>query len=139
MAFPPLTNERQQHNNNTIETSLGGDDSSDSNSLRSGSTTNSTIDSSINNINNKNADESNNTPTKSYKETQFDTMLESSIIPLRDLRKLAWNGIPAHHRPKIWKILLGYLPANTSRHTTTLTRRRGPLAPSSSATSSSRR
>ena len=123
VAFPPLTNERQQHTSNTIDSSIGVDDSSDSNSLRSGSTTNSTIDSSIN-INNKNADESNNTPIKSYKETQFDTMLESPIIPLRDLRKLAWNGIPAHHRPKIWKILLGYLPANTSRHTTTLTRRR---------------
>jgi hypothetical protein len=63
-------------------------------------------------------------PPKSYKETQFETILNSSIIPIRDLRKLAWNGIPAHHRSKVWKILLSYLPANTSRHTSTLLRKR---------------
>lgn len=61
---------------------------------------------------------------KSYKEIQFDTILATPIIPIRELRKLAWNGIPPHHRPTIWKILLGYLPANTSRHATTLVRRR---------------
>jgi hypothetical protein len=66
----------------------------------------------------------NNPAPKSYKEIQFDTILASPIIPIRDLRKLAWNGIPPHHRPTIWKILLGYLPANTSRHATTLVRRR---------------
>jgi hypothetical protein len=64
-------------------------------------------------------------PPKSYKETQFEAMLNNStIIPLRDLRKLAWNGIPPHHRSKIWKILLSYLPANTSRHQSTLLRKR---------------
>ena len=61
---------------------------------------------------------------KSYKETQFETMLNSTIIPIRDLRKIAWNGIPPHHRSKIWKILLSYLPANTSRHQSTLNRKR---------------
>ncbi|KAL7555139.1 hypothetical protein ACHAWF_018774 [Thalassiosira exigua] len=64
------------------------------------------------------------TVPKSYRETQFESMLASPIIPIRDLRKLAWNGIPPHHRPKVWKILLGYLPANASRHATTLQRRR---------------
>mmetsp|Transcript_11543 Transcript_11543/g.20447 ORF Transcript_11543/g.20447 Transcript_11543/m.20447 type:complete len:526 (+) Transcript_11543:225-1802(+) len=63
-------------------------------------------------------------PPKSYKETQFESMLADPIIPLRDLRKLAWNGTPPHHRPIIWKILLGYIPANASRHETTLQRRR---------------
>jgi hypothetical protein len=68
---------------------------------------------------------SSSAPPKSYKETQFETMLNNStIIPLRDLRKLAWNGIPPHHRSKIWKILLSYLPANTSRHQSTLLRKR---------------
>lgn len=61
---------------------------------------------------------------KSFRETKFDAMLASPIIPLRDLRKLAWNGIPPHHRPLTWKILLGYIPANTARHETTLQRRR---------------
>ena len=64
------------------------------------------------------------TPKKSFRETQFDVMLASPVIPLRDLRKLAWNGIPPHHRPLAWKILLGYIPANASRHETTLRRRR---------------
>mmetsp|Transcript_11370 Transcript_11370/g.24160 ORF Transcript_11370/g.24160 Transcript_11370/m.24160 type:complete len:522 (-) Transcript_11370:49-1614(-) len=63
-------------------------------------------------------------PPKSYKETQFDAIIASNLISLRDLRKLAWNGIPRHHRPLAWKILLGYLPANTSRHKQTLTRKR---------------
>eukprot|EP00573_Skeletonema_grethae_P003744 CAMPEP_0201693676 /NCGR_PEP_ID=MMETSP0578-20130828/6194_1 /ASSEMBLY_ACC=CAM_ASM_000663 /TAXON_ID=267565 /ORGANISM="Skeletonema grethea, Strain CCMP 1804" /LENGTH=504 /DNA_ID=CAMNT_0048179243 /DNA_START=27 /DNA_END=1541 /DNA_ORIENTATION=- len=63
-------------------------------------------------------------PKKSYKEIQYETILNSTIISLRDLRKLAWNGIPPHHRSKIWKILLSYLPANTSRHQATYTRKR---------------
>jgi len=70
---------------------------------------------------------SSSSPTKqpkSYKEIQYETILNSTIIPLRDLRKLAWNGIPPHHRSQIWKILLSYLPANTSRHQATFTRKR---------------
>mmetsp|Transcript_31535 Transcript_31535/g.58373 ORF Transcript_31535/g.58373 Transcript_31535/m.58373 type:complete len:503 (-) Transcript_31535:386-1894(-) len=63
-------------------------------------------------------------PQKTYKEIQFESMLSSSSIPLRDLRKLAWNGIPPPHRPTIWKILLGYLPSTASRHKATLARRR---------------
>mmetsp|Transcript_12975 Transcript_12975/g.28431 ORF Transcript_12975/g.28431 Transcript_12975/m.28431 type:complete len:514 (-) Transcript_12975:56-1597(-) len=63
-------------------------------------------------------------PPKSYKETQFESIINSPIISLRDLRKLCWNGIPTHHRPLSWKILLGYLPANTSRHKNTLERKR---------------
>eukprot|EP00804_Cyclotella_cryptica_P028734 CCRYP_008240-RA/>CCRYP_008240-RA protein AED:0.04 eAED:0.04 QI:215/1/1/1/0.5/0.33/3/1633/491 len=61
---------------------------------------------------------------RSYKETQFETIISSSIISLRDLRKISWNGIPPHHRSLTWKILLGYLPANTSRHASTLHRKR---------------
>jgi len=51
-------------------------------------------------------------------------MLNSPIVPVRELRKLSWNGVPAPLRPKVWKILLGYLPANSSRHETTYKRRR---------------
>ena len=130
VAFPPLPNERERID------AVGGDDSDSTNSLHSAKTASTTktqlstpslpFDSRQDNIISDNASHNNNNnlPTKSYKEIQFETMLESNIIPLRDLRKLAWNGIPAHHRPIIWKILLGYLPANTSRHTTTLQRRR---------------
>ena len=65
-----------------------------------------------------------NDPPITYRERQFDTMLNSSIVPIRELRKLSWNGVPAPLRPKVWKILLGYLPANSSRHETTYKRRR---------------
>ena len=118
VAFPPLPNEKVD----------GGGEDSDSmnssmNSIHSGKTE-STTKTQSSNPNETSDSSSLPPPTKSYKETQFDTMLDAGIIPLRDLRKLAWNGIPPHHRPIVWKILLGYLPANVSRHTTTLQRRR---------------
>lgn len=65
---------------------------------------------------------------KSYREIQFDTMLALPIVSLRELRKLAWNGIPPYHRPTVWKILVGYLPTNVSRRETTLKRRRAEYA-----------
>jgi hypothetical protein len=65
---------------------------------------------------------------KSYREIQFDTMLSLPIVSLRELRKLAWNGIPPYHRPTVWKILVGYLPTNVSRRETTLKRRRSEYA-----------
>ena len=125
VAFPPLPN--SPRSSQIRENDKVGDDSSDStaNSLHFAKTTAASqlpnqpvLDSS------EISNPSTTPPKKSYKETQFETMLASPIIPLRDLRKLAWNGIPPHHRPVIWKILLGYLPANASRHTTTLQRRR---------------
>ena len=65
---------------------------------------------------------------KTYREIQFDTMLALPIVSLRELRKLAWNGIPTYHRPTVWKILVGYLPTNVSRRETTLKRRRSEYA-----------
>ncbi|KAL7527211.1 hypothetical protein ACHAXR_001850, partial [Thalassiosira sp. AJA248-18] len=116
VAFPPLPNETE------------GNDSDSTTSLHSAKATSTTKTQLPNPSTDSKPENSNppatSTPPKSYKETQFEVMLDSTIIPLRDLRKLAWNGIPPHHRPVIWKILLGYLPANASRHTTTLQRRR---------------
>ena len=116
VAFPPLPNEKD------------GNESDSTNSLSSAKVapkTQSPINPSTETTKPDNSNPSTTSaPPKSYKEIQFETMLASPIIPLRDLRKLAWNGIPQHHRPIIWKILLGYLPANTSRHTTTIQRRR---------------
>ena len=40
------------------------------------------------------------------------------------LRKLAWQGIPDDLRPKVWKLLMGYLPTNLDRREATLTRKR---------------
>ncbi|EGW35633.1 uncharacterized protein SPAPADRAFT_147087 [Spathaspora passalidarum NRRL Y-27907] len=45
-------------------------------------------------------------------------------INLQDLRKLAWNGIPNELRAVSWLLLLGYLPTNKSRQSSTLKRKR---------------
>jgi len=64
------------------------------------------------------------TPQKSYKELTFEKCINAPIVNVRDLRKLSWNGIPPKYRSISWKILLGYLPANASRRSTTLQRKR---------------
>ena len=64
------------------------------------------------------------TPTKSYRDTQFDKLLSDSVIRLDDLRKLCWNGVPPVHRATAWKLLLGYLPTNASRRANALQRKR---------------
>lgn len=128
VAFPPLPHEQDS------DEEVDGDDGDNntttnaSSSASSSHTTKSSSKSAAAGANNQQESSTNiitaAPPPKSYKEIQFETMLATPIIPIRELRKLAWNGIPPHHRPTIWKILLGYLPANTSRHATTLTRRR---------------
>lgn len=56
---------------------------------------------------------------------KFDTILNNKhIINLKDLRQISWNGIPAPHRPIVWKLLIGYLPANKNRQKTFLQRKR---------------
>jgi len=62
--------------------------------------------------------------SKSYKEKQFEKVITASVVNMRELRNLGWNGIPAEHRAQAWKILLGYLPANQSRREQTLMRKR---------------
>uniref|UniRef100_A0AAZ3RKW4 Rab-GAP TBC domain-containing protein n=1 Tax=Oncorhynchus tshawytscha TaxID=74940 RepID=A0AAZ3RKW4_ONCTS len=42
----------------------------------------------------------------------------------KELRKLSWSGIPRQVRPITWKLLSGYLPANTERRESTLQRKR---------------
>uniref|UniRef100_A0A674DSP4 TBC1 domain family, member 22a n=1 Tax=Salmo trutta TaxID=8032 RepID=A0A674DSP4_SALTR len=46
------------------------------------------------------------------------------ISPFYELRKLSWSGIPRQVRPITWKLLSGYLPANTERRESTLQRKR---------------
>jgi len=65
-----------------------------------------------------------NIPKKSYKVITFEKCITAPIVNVRDLRKLSWNGIPPKYRSESWKILLGYLPANASRRSTTLQRKR---------------
>ncbi|KAG7191315.1 GTPase-activating protein [Scheffersomyces spartinae] len=47
-----------------------------------------------------------------------------NTIDINELRKLSWNGIPQDLRALIWQLLLGYLPTNKLRQSSTLTRKR---------------
>lgn len=60
----------------------------------------------------------------SYRELQFSKILNTPVVKLPELRKLAWNGIPSENRAMTWKLLLGYLPTNQARRNQTLLRKR---------------
>lgn len=56
---------------------------------------------------------------------KFDNILNNKkLINLIELRQLSWNGIPSIHRPTVWKLLIGYLPANKNRQSIFLKRKR---------------
>ena len=59
-----------------------------------------------------------------YRNKQFDKILLAENIDLVALRKLAWNGVPWKYRTQVWQLLLGYMPTNKSRRSTTLIRKR---------------
>jgi len=61
---------------------------------------------------------------QSYKDATFEKTINAPVVMVGDLRRLSWNGIPPKHRPQAWKILLGYLPANSARRKQTLDRKR---------------
>ena len=61
---------------------------------------------------------------QSYKDATFEKTINAPVVMVGDLRRLSWNGIPRKHRPQAWKILLGYLPANSARRKQTLERKR---------------
>lgn len=56
---------------------------------------------------------------------KFDDILKNKhIINQQQLREISWNGVPKIHRPVVWKLLIGYLPANTKRQALFLQRKR---------------
>ncbi|XJO71427.1 hypothetical protein BDV3_000946 [Batrachochytrium dendrobatidis] len=55
---------------------------------------------------------------------KFKAILEQPNVDLEQLRKLSWPGIPTEIRPTAWKLLMGYLPANSDRRDSTLIRKR---------------
>ena len=124
VAFPPLPRERETNNSTNHEDAEVRDLSASLSKDSSISSASGSIQTNDNDITNTDNSTNSDTPKKSYKELQFESTISSQLIPLRDLRTLSWNGIPRHHRPLIWKILLGYLPSNTSRHTSTYKRKR---------------
>ncbi|KAJ3317876.1 GTPase-activating protein [Boothiomyces sp. JEL0866] len=60
----------------------------------------------------------------SIKCKKFKDLLEMPNIDFDILRKLSWPGIPDEIRPTVWKLLMGYLPANSDRREATLLRKR---------------
>lgn len=41
-----------------------------------------------------------------HRSEQFHQMLKSDVVDLDKLRELSWGGIPVHHRPTAWRLLL---------------------------------
>ncbi|KAJ3412940.1 GTPase-activating protein [Chytridiales sp. JEL 0842] len=62
--------------------------------------------------------------SKAIRFTKFKNILDLPNIDLEQLKKLSWMGIPEEIRPSVWKLLLGYLPANSDRREATLQRKR---------------
>jgi hypothetical protein len=59
---------------------------------------------------------------------KFSAFLSQSIIDLDQLKKLSWSGVPPLAREITWKLLLGYLPANSDRRAAVLERKRRDYA-----------
>ncbi|KAF2435981.1 GTPase-activating protein GYP1 [Tothia fuscella] len=55
---------------------------------------------------------------------KFKRTLQSSTIPLPELRSSAWSGVPEEVRAMTWQLLLGYLPTSSERRVATLERKR---------------
>ncbi|KAI0164382.1 RabGAP/TBC [Hypoxylon sp. FL1284] len=55
---------------------------------------------------------------------KFKKILQTSTIPLTDLRALAWGGVPEEVRAMTWQLLLSYLPTSSERRVATLERKR---------------
>ncbi|KAJ3102179.1 GTPase-activating protein [Phlyctochytrium planicorne] len=66
--------------------------------------------------------------SKAIRFTKFKNILESTNVDLEQLKKLSWMGIPEEIRPMVWKILMGYVPANSDRRDATLQRKRKEYA-----------
>eukprot|EP00177_Eucheuma_denticulatum_P001443 GFKZ01002601.1.p1 GENE.GFKZ01002601.1~~GFKZ01002601.1.p1 ORF type:complete len:455 (+),score=41.21 GFKZ01002601.1:3499-4863(+) len=64
-----------------------------------------------------------NTPVPTVSE-KLTKLLSAPVLDLDAVRKLAWGGLPTSFRAPVWKILLGYVPTNSSRRKDTLQRRR---------------
>jgi len=55
---------------------------------------------------------------------KFKKILQTTTIPLPELRSLAWSGVPEEVRAMTWQLLLSYLPTSSERRVATLERKR---------------
>jgi len=59
-----------------------------------------------------------------WKTRKVEECLNTKFTDISGLKRQCWNGIPPRHRSLTWKILLGYAPTNTSRRSSTISKRR---------------
>ena len=59
-----------------------------------------------------------------WKTRKLEECLNAEFIDISGLKRQCWNGIPQGHRSRTWKILLGYASSNTSRRSSTISKRR---------------
>ncbi|KAM3957844.1 TBC1 domain family member 22 [Aphomia sociella] len=55
---------------------------------------------------------------------RFQQIHESTVVDLNELKHLSWSGVPVKARAITWRLLAGYLPANSERRAETLDRKR---------------
>jgi len=55
---------------------------------------------------------------------KFQAILDSKTVDTSQLRNIAWSGVPADLRPRIWMHMLGYLPSTAERRPRTLQKKR---------------
>lgn len=55
---------------------------------------------------------------------RFQQMLARPVLDLDELKQISWSGIPVKVRAVTWRLLAGYLPANSERRAETLERKR---------------
>jgi hypothetical protein len=59
---------------------------------------------------------------------KFDKMMSSATVNPEELRSNCHRGIPQVHRPKVWRLLSGYVQTNLSKYEETLDHRRKEYA-----------
>lgn len=62
--------------------------------------------------------------SKAIRFNKFKALLDSPIVDMENLKKLSWKGVPDEIRPMVWKLLMGYLPTNSSYREETLQTKR---------------
>jgi TBC1 domain family member 2 len=69
-------------------------------------------------------------PESMYRNGLFERILSADNVDLKELRNIAWNGIPWKYRTRVWQLLLGYMPTNKARREAAMTKKRKEYADS---------